>query len=176
MLATLLGCGQIPPAIADDGVSVSAQPRTSVTGSVANQAVQINQGSLSTQSFSRGHFCNGPVISVSPYYLHTESETSSSSLSRNFGGQISLSMPLDGGTVETCKALARKQLQKQTLDYELVRIRECISIMERGFMIRNESPFSILCNDVVPIPLASAEPTTVEAPSPVQLPVSSEEF
>ncbi len=176
ILGALIGFVHMPPAIADDGVSVSAQPRTSVTGSVANQAVQINQGSLSTQSFARGHFCNGPVISIAPYYLHTESETSSSSLSRNFGGQISLSMPLDGGTVETCKALARKQLQKQTLDYELVRIRECISIMERGFMIRHESPFSILCNDVVPIPLASAEPTTVEAPSPVQLPVSSEGF
>lgn len=167
---------QAPPAIADDGVSVSAQPRTSVTGSVANQAVQINQGSLSTQSFSRGHFCNGPVISVAPYYLHTESETGSSSLSRNFGGQVSLSMPLDGGTVETCKALARKQLQKQTLDYELVRIRECMSIMERGFMIRSESPFSVICSDVVPIPLASAEPMLEEAPAPVRLPVFSEEF
>lgn len=172
----LFGCVQVPPAIANEGVSVSAQPRTSVTGSVANQAVQINQGSLSTQSFARGHFCNGPVISIAPYYLHTESETSSSSLSRNFGGQVSLSMPLDGGTVETCKALARKQLQKQTLDYELVRIRECMSIMERGFMIRSESPFSVICSDVVPIPLASAEPMLEEAPAPVRLPVFSKEF
>ena len=124
--------------------------------------VQINQGSLSTQSFSRGHFCNGAVISLSPYYLQTQGDPGAS-LSRNFGGQLTISMPLDFGAVNTCKELAKRQLEKQRLDYELVRIKECISIYQSGFTIDRRSPFFSICADVTP--LASNEPKSLEAAS-----------
>ena len=90
--------------------TVAANPQASISGAVANQAVQINQGSLSTQSFSRGHFCNGAVLSVSPYILQSQSDPGAT-LSRNFGGQLTISMPLDWGAVNTCKALARETIR-----------------------------------------------------------------
>ena len=141
-----------------DDTNVSATPQAAITGSVANQAVQINQGSLSTQSFKQGHFCNGPVLSFAPYLLQTENP---GSVSRNLGGQISLSVPLDGGSVELCKELGRISVQKQRLDYELIRIKECINIYKEGFTIRPGTPFYRICEDVVP--LASAPKS--EAPS-----------
>ena len=134
-----------------EGTSVAANPQASINGSVANQAVQINQGSLSTQSFKSGNYCNGPILSFTPYYLVTESMASSFSTSKNFGGQISFSVPLDGGAVELCKEVARKELEKTRLDYELVRIKECIGIFKQGFMIRPGTPFYQVCADVVPI-------------------------
>ena len=158
------------PAFAEN-TSVAANPQASIQGSVANQAVQINQGSLSTQSFSQGHYCNGPVVSLTPYFLQTQGDPGAS-LSRNFGGQISLSMPLDGGSVETCKALAARRLEKERLDYELVRIKECINIMKTGFMIVPGSPFAGLCKDVAPI--ASVARTSEAVSSSEPLPVSSQ--
>ncbi len=119
--------------------------------------MQINQGSLSTQSYGVGHFCNGPVVSITPYLLRTESRATSYSENKNYGGQVSISFPLDGSAVELCKALARRQLEKQRLDYELVRIKECINIMKSGFTIHPESKFYFICSDVIPI---------AKAPSP----------
>ena len=146
---------------------------------MANQAVQINQGSLSTQGFSRGHYCNGSVISFAPYVLQTESMASSYATSASYGGQISLSMPLDGGAVELCKELGRRQLDKSRLDYELVRIKECINIYKAGFQILPASPFYPICADIVPIAAAppvdpsellkSDENSTSSDPLPVDI-------
>ena len=158
------------PALAEN-TNVAANPQASISGSVANQAVQINQGSLSTQSFAQGHYCNGAVLSLTPYYLQTQGDPGAS-LSRNFGGQVSISVPLDGGSVETCKALAKRRLEKERLDYELVRIKECINILKTGFMIVPGSPFAGLCNDVAPI--ASVVRTKEEASSSEPLPTSSQ--
>jgi len=132
--------------------------------------VQINQGSLSTQSFGNGIYCNSSVISFTPYYLTTENYGGSYSNSNNAGAQVSISMPLDGGAVERCKALAQIQIEKGRLDYELVRIKECISIYEKGFMISPSSDFYPICADVIPI---AASPTLEEVESSVALPVSS---
>ena len=137
------------PAYAEGNTSVAANPVAAISGSVANQAVQINQGSLSTQSFGTGHYCNGPVLSVTPYYLETESFTSTYSSNRNYGAQISMSFPLDGGSVELCKSLARQRLEKGRLDYELVRIKECINIHQSGFQIHPSSPYHTICADVL---------------------------
>ena len=60
-------------------------------------------------------------------------------------------MPLDGGSVELCKSIARKQEQKVRLDYELVRIKECIAIYQKGFKIHPSSPFFPVCADVIPL-------------------------
>jgi len=133
---------------------VAANPQAAISGSVANQAVQINQGSLSTQSYGGGVHCNTSVISFTPYLLNTENFGETYTHSRNTGGQISLSIPLDGGAVERCKALAKLEIEKNRLDYELVRIKECINIYERGFMIHPSSSFYPLCADVIPIAAA----------------------
>ena len=158
-LCSIIFC---PPSLAES-TSVAANPQAAITGSVANQAVQINQGSLSTQSFGNNIFCNGPVMSITPYVMSTESFTSSFSNTNNYGAQISLSMPLDGGAVERCKHLAQIQIDKGRLDYELVRIKECINIFEKGFSIHPSSPFYPVCSDV--IPLASRVPKSEQAPS-----------
>ena len=139
-----------------ENTNVNAQPQASIAGSVANQAVQINQGSLSTQMYSKGHACNGPVMTVTPYFLQTETVTSTSSQNRNFGGQVSVSFPLDRQAVRMCKDLAARNLEKQRLDYELVRIKECISIYEKGFRIHPDSSFYPLCADVIPIASSGA--------------------
>jgi len=150
----------ISPVLAEDNsTSVAANPQAAITGSVANQAVQINQGSLSTQSYGGGVHCNTSVISFTPYLLNTENFGETYSSSRNMGGQVSLSIPLDGGAVERCKALAKLAIDKSRLDYELVRIKECINIFEKGFMIHPSSSFYPLCADVIPIAaLPKSEP------------------
>ena len=60
-------------------------------------------------------------------------------------------MPLDGGMIETCKAIARKHEQKMRLDYELVRAIKCTEIMKAGFTFRPGSRVEVLCHDIVPI-------------------------
>ena len=124
-----------------------------------------------TTLFRSGHYCNGAVLSLTPYFLQTQGDPGAS-LSRNFGGQLSISVPLDGGAVETCKALAKRKLEKERLDYELVRIKECINIMKTGFMIVPGSPFAGLCSDVAPI--AAVSRMTEEDPSSEPLPLSSQ--
>ena len=160
------------PVYGQDSTSVAANPQAAITGSVANQAVQINQGSLSTQSFGTGIYCNGSVISITPYYLTTENYGGTYSNSNNAGAQVSLSIPLDGGAVERCKALAQIQIEKGRLDYELVRIKECIGIYERGFTIHPSSDFYPICADVIPI---AALTRIEEEPSSVTLQPSSEQ-
>ena len=93
-------------------------------------------------------------MSLSPYYLGTEGrpyDPESYSITQNWGVQLSFMVPLDGRSVEICKAIAEKQLEKQRLDYELVRIDNCTRFMQRGFTIRPDSRFKDLCSDVVPI-------------------------
>ena len=66
-----------------------------------------------------------------PYYLTTENYGGTYSNSNNAGAQVSLSIPLDGGAVERCKALAQIQIEKGRLDYELVRIKNVSIFMRR---------------------------------------------
>ena len=72
-------------------------------------------------------------------------------MTQNWGVQLSFMVPLDGRSVEICKAIAEKQLEKERLDYELVRIDNCTRFMQRGFTLRPKSRFENLCCDVVPI-------------------------
>ena len=71
--------------------------------------------------------------------------------SENYGVQISISVPLDGRITELCKEFALKKIQQKRVDVLLTRMRECISMYEKGYMIRPESPYSAICDDVVPI-------------------------
>ena len=148
----------------NDGTTVIANPQASSTGSVTNSAVQINQGSYSTQGLGTGHFCNSGTMVFTPFYLgagfHPEY-----SRSENYGAQISFAIPLDGSAQEICKELGRKKIQQKRVDILLTRIRECTAMYEKGYMIRPNSPYSAICDDVVPIAAYSNLPASSQASS-----------
>ena len=133
-----------------EGTNIIANPQASSTGSVTNSAVQINQGSYSTQGFSSGHYCNSGTVVFTPFYLGGDFHPQYTR-SQNFGAQISFSVPLDGSITEICKELGLKKIQKERVDMLLTRMRECTNMYDKGYMIRPESPYSAICDDVVPI-------------------------
>ena len=148
----------------NDGTTVIANPQASSTGSVTNSAVQINQGSYSTQGLGSGHFCNSGTVVFTPFYLgsgfHPEYTRS-----ENYGAQISFAIPIDGSAQEICKELGRKKIQQKRVDILLTRIRECTAMYEKGYMIRPNSPYSAICDDVVPIAAYSNLPASSQASS-----------
>ena len=125
------------------------------TGNVTNQAVQFqNNGAPSRQYFSGNNSCNGTTMQFSPFNMGNDTtpmKSDSYVKSNNWGAQVSFSVPLDGGMIETCKGIARKHEQKMRLDYELVRALKCTEIMQKGFTFRPGSRVEILCKDIVPI-------------------------
>lgn len=160
------------PVRADDGTTAIANPVATSTGSVSNQAVQINQGGYSKQGYGPGHYCNSSTLTVTPFFLGNEVMPNNYVRNQNYGIQMSVSFPLDGGMVETCKDLARKRLEKERLDYALVRALKCAELLKMGYMIRPESPYSVLCADVAPIARATtSELPSSEASGVVRLPV-----
>ena len=154
LLVCLLAIGCLAPVRAQEGGTTAiANPVATSTGSVSNQAVQINQGGYSQQGFGNGHTCNSSTLVMTPFYLGNDVNNPDASYVRNqnFGAQISLSVPLDGKMVELCKELARKKIEKERLDYELVRVLKCAELQKMGYMIRPESQFYPLCSDVISI-------------------------
>ena len=139
-------------------VDVIANPIATTTGQATNQAIQINQGGYSEQSFSPGHSCNSSTLTVSPFYIGSDAHPLYSR-NQNFGIQATLSFPLDGNMVELCKSLAEKRLEKERLDYALIRALKCAELLKKGFMFHPDSQFSVVCSDVVPIALS---PKSVE--------------
>jgi len=69
----------------------------------------------------------------------------------NFGAQLNFSVPLDGGMIEQCKQLAKRQEEKMRLDYEIVRALKCAELMKSGFTFRPGSRVEVMCHDIVPI-------------------------
>jgi len=150
-LVGLLAVALLTPAKAQDGGTTAiANPVATSSGSVSNQAVQINQGGYSQQSFAVGNTCNSGTLVFTPFFLGNDVRPSYVR-NQNYGAQVSFSFPLDGGMVELCKDTARKRLEKERLDLFLVRYRECAKIHSLGYMIRPESPYAAACADVVPI-------------------------
>jgi len=147
--------------VLDGGVSATAAPQAVSTGQATNQAVQINQGGYSKQGYSPGHFCNSPTFTVTPFFLGNESFPEYVR-GQNYGIQATISVPLDREMVRLCKDLAAKKIEKERLDFALVRALKCAQLIESGFMFHPSSPFSIVCSDVVPI---AREPKTSEASS-----------
>jgi len=92
------------------------------------------------------------------------SESSGYVRSNNYGVQLNFSVPLDGGMIETCKAIARKHEAKMRLDYELVRAIKCTEIMRAGFTFRPGSRVEVLCHDIVPI-VALKEQQEIKTPN-----------
>ena len=57
------------------GVSATANPVATSSGSVTNQAVQVLSGPYPTSQFGAGISCQGPILSISPYGGATKSWT-----------------------------------------------------------------------------------------------------
>jgi hypothetical protein len=128
-----------------------AAPQASSSGSVTNQAVQINQGSYNNQSFGGGLTCSGPTMVFTPFFIGSSIYHQASG-NANYGFQMSFSVPLDREAVNLCKDMARAKLSKERLDYELVRVLKCAELLKSGYAIRVESSFAVLCADVFPVP------------------------
>jgi hypothetical protein len=159
----------LPAAAQDGGTTAIANPVATSTGSVSNQAVQINQGSYSQQSYGPGHTCNSSTVVFTPFYLGNDVHPEPYVRNQNFGAQVSLSVPLDFEMVRLCKDLAKRKLEKERLDYALVRALKCAELFKTGFKIRDDSPFAPLCADVVPI--AAVSPTSSPASHAVSSPL-----
>lgn len=161
----------------DEGTTAIANPVATSSGSVSNQSVQINQGGYSRQSFGGGHACNSSTLTFTPFYLgndvHPEYVRN-----QNYGIQMTFSIPLDREMVDLCKDLASKRLEKERLDYALIRALKCAELLDKGFMIRPESPYAVVCSDVVPIARApkteSSSPAVSESVLPTVLQQVSE--
>lgn len=153
----LVGLLSVSPAFANEEPKVqnTSNPVAAATGNVTNQAVQFqNNGAPSRQYFAANNSCNGTTMQFSPFYMGNDTiphDYTGYVRSNNYGVQLNFSVPLDGGMIETCKAIARKHEQKMRLDYELVRALKCTEIMKAGFTFRPGSRVEILCNDIVPI-------------------------
>jgi len=96
-------------------------------------------------------------------------------INENWGVQLNFMVPLDGSITEQCKAIGKRQEEKMRLDYELVRIKECASLQERGFTLRPGSPLEHICADVVPISAVTTKvPLDLDFSSIFLQPVESE--
>ena len=145
----------------DGGITATASPTAVSTGQATNQAVQINQGGYSEQGYSPGHRCNSSTLTITPFYLGNDVHPDYSR-GQNFGIQATISIPLDFEMVRLCKDLAIRKVEKERLDYNLVRVKECAKLLQTGFMFHPKSPFAVICSDVVPI---AREPKTSEESS-----------
>ena len=89
---------------------------------------------------------------VEPYdYEEGERVQSSYTRNENWGGQINFMVPLDGGTLELCKAIGRRHEEKMRLDYEMIRALKCAELQQKGFMIRPRTRVYHMCSDIIPI-------------------------
>ena len=50
-------------------------------------------------------------------------------IGENWGIQASISVPLDQSIIERCKSLADLKIRKGRLDYEIIRIKECATLL-----------------------------------------------
>ena len=132
--------------------------------------MQINQGSYSQQSYGAGHTCNSSTLVFTPFYLGNDVNPEPYVRNQNFGAQVSFSVPLDFEMVRLCKELAKRKLEKERLDYALVRALKCAELLKMGFKIRDDSPFAPVCADVVPI--TAVVPTSVLASPAASAPSS----
>lgn len=146
----------VSPVFAEEPrVNNTSNPIAAATGNVTNQAVQFqNNGAPSRQYFAGGNSCNGPTMTLSPFYMGNDTspyDPEGYVVSENWGVQLSFMVPLDNEMRDQCKAIAKRHEEKMRLDYELVRALKCTEIMKAGFTFRPGSRVEVLCNDVVPI-------------------------
>ena len=147
----------VSPAFAEGDVNNSSNPVAAATGNVTNQAVQFqNNGAPSRQSFGGNVSCNGSTMTFSPFYMGNDTEPQTEDgyvISENWGFQINFSVPLNRDLTKQCERMAESKIQKDRLDYELVRALKCAELQRKGFTLRPGSRVEHLCSDVIPIQL-----------------------
>ena len=170
LLIGLLAIGA--PVKADEGeTNNTSNPVAAATGNVTNQAVQFqNNGAPSRQVYGPNNSCNGATMTFSPFYMgnHTTPfddamDQQSYTVAENWGMQLNFMVPLDGSLVEICKGIAKKHAAKMSLDYELVRLKNCAELQQKGFMIRPGTRVYHICSDVIPIAAFKAEVAKAQA-------------
>ncbi len=93
-------------------------------------------------------------MTFSPFYMGNDTEPQTEDgyvISENWGFQINFSVPLNRDLTKQCERMAESQIQKNRLDYELVRALKCTEIQRKGFTFRPGTRVAHLCSDVVPI-------------------------
>ena len=155
IIVSVLAVTLATPALAEGETSVISRPTAAATSNNTNQSVQFNNhGAPSRQNFGAGVSCNGSTLNVTPFYLGNDTipfSHESYVRSNNWGMQFGFSIPLDGSITEMCKDLVRRQLQRERMDYELVRATRCAKLMELGYTFRPDSAMHVACADVVSI-------------------------
>jgi hypothetical protein len=119
--------------------------------------------------------CNGATFNVTPFYLGNDSIASSYQRSNNWGIQAGVTVPLDGSITEMCKQMARRKLEKERLDYELVRALKCADLIEKGYTFRPDHPLHVVCEHVVSIEAWRLTHNDSPTAPPLSLPVSSKQ-
>ena len=160
------------PSYAEEGeTNNTSNPVSAATGNVTNQAVQFqNNGAPSRQVYGANNSCNGATMTFSPFYMgnHTtpfddHMDQQSYTVAENCGAQINFMVPLDGSLIERCKAIGARQQAKMELDYELVRVKNCAELQQKGFMLRPGTRVYHMCSDVIPISAFKAEVAKAQA-------------
>ena len=145
----------VSPVLAEGDTNNSSNPVAAATGNVTNQAVQFqNNGAPSRQSFGNNISCNGSTMTFSPFYMGNDTEPQTEDgyvISENWGFQINFSVPLNRDLTKQCERMAESQIQKNKLDFELVRALKCAELQQKGFTLLPGSRVYHLCSDVVPI-------------------------
>ena len=97
-------------------------------------------------------------MTFSPFYMgnHTtpwdeDMVQQSYTAAENWGVQLNFMIPLDKRGLEQCRAIAARQQAKMELDYELVRVKNCAELQQKGFMLIPGSRVYHMCSDVIPI-------------------------
>ena len=158
LIISLLAIGTPVKASEPETNNVS-NPVAAATGNVTNQAVQFqNNGAPSRQIMGPNISCNSGTMTFSPFYMgnHTtpfddQMDQQSYTVAENWGMQLNFMIPLDGSIVERCKSIAARQQAKMELDYELVRMKNCAELQQKGFMLVPGSRTYHICSDVIPI-------------------------
>ena len=154
-LVCLLTVGS--PVFAEGDTNNSSNPVAAATGNVTNQAVQFqNNGAPSRQAFGSNVSCNGSTMTFSPFYMGNDTEPQTEDgyvISENWGFQLNFSVPLNRDLTKQCERMAESAIQKNRLDYELVRTLKCAELQRKGFTLRPGSRVEHLCSDVIPIQL-----------------------
>jgi len=145
----------VSPVLAEGDTNNSSNPVAAATGNVTNQAVQFqNNGAPSRQSFGNNISCNGSTMTFSPFYMGNDTEPQTEDgyvISENWGFQINFSVPLNRDLTKQCERMAESQINKNKLDFELVRALKCAELQQKGFTLLPGSRVYHLCSDVVPI-------------------------
>ena len=154
--------------------------------------MQVLQGPYVTNSYGGGVTCQGPTFNLTPFVTGTRSGQTpyepyyngdptgqKDNWANNFGISATVSVPLDGGLQERCKAAAenwaaRQQAEadKARLDFELVRLMRCGEAMKAGVHFHPDSPYASVCSDVVVV--VPTPPPVVVSPPPPPKPKPSE--